>query len=180
VALFLRDGGLIFPRGWPYFSVTVALKLREGWPSCPKFIKAEIKLIDCPEPYAVIYTKQINEEVQRVLDYLQKNSDTIIGASGEKSYIILINEIVKATVQDERTYLWTERGKYVTNKRLYEIKSILGTAFVQISRSVIVRISACSSIETDFGGMLLLHLKDGSQEYVSRHYVTDFKKRIGL
>mgnify|MGYP007069879530 CR=1 FL=1 len=31
-------GGPIFPTGWPYFSVTVALFLRAVWPLEPKFI----------------------------------------------------------------------------------------------------------------------------------------------
>ena len=35
MALFERDGGPNSPIGWPYLSVTVALKLREGWPFIP-------------------------------------------------------------------------------------------------------------------------------------------------
>ena len=35
MALFERDGGPNSPIGWPYLSVMVALKLREGWPFIP-------------------------------------------------------------------------------------------------------------------------------------------------
>lgn len=143
-------------------------------------MKAELKIQECSEPYAVIYTKEITDEVQRVLNYMRENSDAIIGSADDKSYVIGINEIIKATVQNEHTYLHTGNGKYTTNKRLYEIKNILGNSFVQISKSVIVRILACKSVEADFGGMLILHLKNGSREYVSRHYVPEFKKSIGL
>ena len=38
MALFLRDGGSILPTRWLYSSVTVALKLREGWLFHPKFV----------------------------------------------------------------------------------------------------------------------------------------------
>ena len=41
MALFLRDGGSISPIRWLYLSVTVALKLREGWLSHPKFVNID-------------------------------------------------------------------------------------------------------------------------------------------
>ena len=143
-------------------------------------MKAEVKIQQCPEPYAVIYTDQITDEVQRVLNYMRENSGTLIGMAEEKRYVIAAEQIVKVTVQKEHTYLHTASGKFLTGKRLYEIKDMLGNAFVQISKSVLVRISACESMESDFGGMMILHLKDGGKEYVSRHYLPEFKKSIGL
>ncbi|MGN1382820.1 MAG: LytTR family DNA-binding domain-containing protein [Eubacterium sp.] len=143
-------------------------------------MKAEIKIQECDEPYAVIYTEEITNEVQRVLGYLRSSSDTVIGRAEDKSYVLGVDEIVKVTVQNEHTYIHTKNGRFMTNKRLYEMKKALGRAFVQISKSVIVRISECESVESDFGGMMVLHLKNGSREYVSRHYVPEFKKSIGL
>ena len=35
----IRDGGSISPTAWLYLSVTVALKLREGWLFHPKFVQ---------------------------------------------------------------------------------------------------------------------------------------------
>lgn len=34
--------------------------------------------------------------------------------------------------------------------------------------------------EAEFGGMMLLTMKNGSSEYVSRHYLPEFKKYLGL
>ena len=41
--------GPISPRGWPYLSVTAALKLREGWPFKPKFVSSS------PNPEGCLY-----------------------------------------------------------------------------------------------------------------------------
>ena len=143
-------------------------------------LKAEVKIQECEEPYAVIYTEEITDEVQRVLSYMRDNADTLVGTADGRSYVISVHEIEKVTVEDDHTVLYTKRGRYLTGRRLYEVRNILGKAFVQISRSVIVRISACESVEADFGGVLLLHLKNGDREYVSRRYVPAFKKSIGL
>lgn len=143
-------------------------------------MEVEIKIQDCPKPHAVIYTREITEEVKRVADYARQNADTLIGISDNRSYVLGAGEIIKAAVENDRTFLYTRDKKYACGKRLYEIKRMLGGMFVQISKSVIVRISECESVETDFGGMLLLHLKSGGREYVSRHYVPEFKKSIGM
>lgn len=143
-------------------------------------MEVEIKIQDCPKPHVVIYTHEITEEVKRVADYARENSDTLIGTSDNKSYVLGIGDIIKAAVENDRTFLYTRNKRYVCGKRLYEVKQILGRTFVQISKSVIVKISECESVETDFGGILLLHLKSGGKEYVSRHYVSEFKKSIGM
>ena len=38
LALFVRDGGSVFPTGWPYFSDGVALKLRDDGLLRPIFV----------------------------------------------------------------------------------------------------------------------------------------------
>ncbi len=143
-------------------------------------MRAEVKIQDGIEPYAVIYTAKITDEVQRILDFMNADVDTIIGTAADRRYVIARDEIIKVTVQDDHTCLHTAKGCFLSGKRLYEVKGMLGGAFVQISKSVIVRISACESVESNFGGMLLLNLSDGSREYVSRHYLPAFKKSIGL
>lgn len=45
-------------------------------------MKAEIKIQDCPEPYAVIYTQEITEDIHRVLHYLKEAANTVIGLAG--------------------------------------------------------------------------------------------------
>ncbi|WP_317313020.1 LytTR family DNA-binding domain-containing protein [Absicoccus porci] len=143
-------------------------------------MKAEIKIENCPEPYAIIYTPEINKEVQRILSYMQQNTQTLIGQKEDRQYVLFINEIVFVQVKEEKTYVYTMNQMYRSKKRLYELKQILGHDFVQISKSSIVRMQACESVEVDFGGALVLHVKNGLKTYVSRHYLKEFKKQIGL
>ena len=143
-------------------------------------MKAEIKIENCPEPYAIIHTPEVNEQVQRVLSYMRQDTHTLSGQKDDRQYVLSIHEILFAQVKEEKTYVYTMDQMYRVKHRLYEIKQMVGHDFVQISKSSIVRIDACESVEIDFGGALVLHIKNGLKTYVSRHYLKNFKKQIGL
>ena len=76
--------------------------------------------------------------------------------------------------------IYGEKQKYRSRKRLYEVGQQLGKRFMQISKSTLVNLSYMDSIEPGFSGTLLLKLKNGCREYVSRTYLPAFKKYLGL
>ena len=49
---------------------------------------------------------------------------------------------------------------------------------MQISKSTLVNLSYLDSIEAGFNGTLLLKLKNGCKDYVSRKYLPEFKKYL--
>ena len=51
---------------------------------------------------------------------------------------------------------------------------------MQISKTTLVNLSCMDSIEAGFSGTLLLKLKNGCSDYVSRTYLPKFKKYLGL
>jgi DNA-binding LytR/AlgR family response regulator len=51
---------------------------------------------------------------------------------------------------------------------------------MQISKSTLINLSCMDCIEPGFSGTLLLKLKNGSKDYVSRTYLPEFKKYLGL
>jgi DNA-binding LytR/AlgR family response regulator len=73
----------------------------------------------------------------------------------------------------------TELEKKI-DERLYELSEQLGSKFMQISKTTLVNLSYMDSIEPGFSGTLLLKLRNGSKDYVSRKYLPEFKKYLGL
>ena len=132
------------------------------------------------EPYAVIYTAQVTEEIQRTIDLLG-TGDTPVTAYREETLVILQpGEIFMVRVEDGDTILYGTKQKYRSRKRLYELASQLGKGFMQISKSTLVNLSYLDSIEPGFSGTMLLKLKNGNKDYVSRTYLPAFKKYLGL
>ena len=84
------------------------------------------------------------------------------------------------TIQDGNTVIYDKNQSYRSRKRLYELSEQLGKGFMQISKSTLVNLSYIDSIEPDFSGSLLLKLKNGNKDYVSRTYLKEFKKYLGL
>ena len=132
------------------------------------------------EAYAVIRTDRITEEIQRVIDVLGANEVPITAQKEDNTVILKPNEIYMVRVEDGGTVIYAESQKFFSRKRLYELGAQLGKQFMQISKTTLVNLSYMDSIEPGFGGTVLLKLKNGSKDYVSRKYLTEFKKYLGL
>ncbi|MBQ7990748.1 MAG: LytTR family transcriptional regulator [Oscillospiraceae bacterium] len=139
-------------------------------------ISAEYK-----EPYAVIHTDKLTEEIQRMIDVFSANDAPITALRNEEDIIVMQpKDIYMVTIENGDTIIYGETQKYRSRKRLYELGAQLGNQFMQISRSTLVNLSYMDSIEPGFSGTLLLKLKNGCKDYVSRKYLPEFKKYLGL
>lgn len=133
------------------------------------------------EPHAVIYTDRVTQEIQRIMDILGGSEGPITALLNEEDLVILKpTEIYMVRVENTETILYGESKKFRSRKRLYELASQLGKGFMQISKSTLVNLSYLDSIEPGFSGTMLLKLKNGSKDYVSRTYLPAFKKYLGL
>ena len=132
------------------------------------------------EPYAVIYTAQVTEEIQRTIDLLGTGDTPVIAYHEEKLIILQPEDIFMVRVEDGDTILYGITQKFRSRKRLYELSFQLGKQFMQISKSTLVNLSYLDSVEPGLGGTMLLKLKNGCKDYVSRKYLPDFKRYLGL
>ena len=133
------------------------------------------------EPYAVIYTSQMTDEIQRLLEVFGNSESPITALLNEEDLIILQpKDIYMVRVENGDTIIYGEKQKYRSRKRLYELGQQLGKQFMQISKSTLINLSYMDSIEPSFSGTLLLKLRNGCKDYVSRTYLPEFKKYLGL
>ena len=139
-------------------------------------ISAEYK-----EPFAVIHTDKVTDEIQRVIDVLGTSETPITALQNEEDIVVLQpKDIFMVRVEDGDTIIYGARNKYRSRKRLYELSEQLGKQFMQISKTTLINLSYMDSIEPGFSGTLLLKLKNGNKDYVSRKYLPEFKKYLGL
>ena len=139
-------------------------------------ISAEYK-----EPYAVIYTDKLTDEIQHMIDMFSMSETPITALQNEEDLVVLQpGEIYMVRVENGDTIIYGEKQKYRSRKRLYELDQQLGRQFMQISKSTLINLSYMDSIEPGFSGTLLLKQKNGCKDYVSRKYLPEFKKYLGL
>lgn len=133
------------------------------------------------EPYAIIYADKITDSIQRTLDIFGSNESPITAFKNENDIVILQpKEIYMVRVENKDTIIYGKEHRYRSRKRLYEMQQQLGAGFMQISKSTLVNLSYMSNVEVGFSGTLLLKLKNGCKDYVSRKYLPEFKKYLGL
>ena len=136
---------------------------------------------DYKEPYAVIYTDRVTDEIQRMIGIFSTSGNPVIALQNEEDLVVLQpNDIYMVRVEDGDTIIYGEKRKYRSRKRLYEISRQLGKQFMQISKSTLINLSYMDSIESGFSGTLLLKMKNGCKDYVSRTYLPEFKRYLGL
>ena len=133
------------------------------------------------EAYAVICTDKMTDEIQRMADLFSSTEQPITALANEEDIVVLkSDEIYMVRVEDKDTIIYTDRNRYRSRKRLYEVGQQLGTKFMQISKTTLINLSYMDSIEPGFSGTLLLKLRNGCKDYVSRKYLPEFKKYLGI
>ena len=133
-----------------------------------------------PEPLAEIHTARVTDEVKAAAELLGADSQSVTAQDGSRIVILKPEEIYMIRVEGGDAVLYGKSRSYYSRKRLYELSRQLGKRFMQISKSTLVNLSYLDSVEAGFNGTLLLKLKNGSQDYVSRRYLPEFKRYLGL
>lgn len=147
-------------------------------------MKVEIKLQkDIAEPYAVIYTQKLTDDIQGIVDFIENSQSAgrVVTAMDEDK-IIVINtvDIYMVRVEDDKAVIYCQNKKYISRKRLCELEKMLGHNFMRISKTTMINLDYISGVEPSFNGMMLLTMKNGCKDYISRRYLTAFKKYLGL
>ena len=133
------------------------------------------------EPFAVIHTDKVTDEIQRMIDVFSNSETPVTALLNEEDIVVLKpDEIYMVRVENGDTVIYGARQRYRSRKRLYELSQQLGKKFMQISKTTLINLSYMDSIEPGFSGTLLLKMKNGSKDYVSRKYLPEFKKYLGL
>ena len=134
------------------------------------------------EPFVVIHTKEMNSEIADLAKDISEytSGGKIIGNTDDRMIVLEAESISVIRVEDEKVYVVSEGITYRVGKRMYELLEMLGKDFMQVSKSASINLKYLKSVEPYFNGVMVLHLKDGEKEYISRKYVPMLKKYLGI
>ena len=144
-------------------------------------LKVELKISkEVKEPYAVIYSDSLTDEITSAVMYLENTGKIITGEDNGRIAVLQPSEIYMVRVENERTVLYGEDKKFLSPKRLYQLEQQLGNGFMKISKSTVINLSHIKCVEPSFKGMMSLVMKNGLKDWISRKYLPDFKKYLGI
>ena len=144
-------------------------------------LKVELKISkEVKEPYAVIYSDSLTDEITSAVMYLENTGKIITVEDNGRIVILQPSEIYMVRVENERTVIYGENKKFLSPKRLYQLEQQLGNGFMKISKSTVINLSHIKCVEPSFKGMMSLVMKNGLKDWISRKYLPDFKKYLGI
>lgn len=148
-------------------------------------MKLNIKIdTNVSEPEALIVTPKMNEEVSKIVDFIEKlngMTTVISGTKDDKVEILEQDSLIRLYAEGGKIFAVTENGLYQLRLRLYELEERLDAGrFVRISNSEIVNLKKVRSIVLSFAGTICMEMSNRQVSYVSRRYVSKIKKILGL
>lgn len=144
--------------------------------------KITIKQIDPPQEEEIqIKCHEITDEVLSVVEKLKSGEAMLLGSREGEVFRIPVKDIFYAESVDSKTYLYLKQNVYETKLKLYEIEEqCRGTKLFRCSKSMIVNIAKIRSVAPSVNSRLEAKLLNGEIVIISRQYVAEFKKKIGM
>lgn len=122
--------------------------------------------------------------VNNLLSYIKnfdKKVDSLLPVKTEDRILtIKIKEIIKVEVEKTELSFYTTNSVIKTNGRLYQILEKLNNDFVQVSKHGIINLNYLESLEAGFTGNMIAKLDFKQKTDVSRRYLPELEKKLGL
>lgn len=140
-------------------------------------------VIECREDSEleiVIRCNKVDDNIKKIISLLEDNK-FIIGKLNNRSYQIMVNDIYYIEANEDRVFLYCKDKVYETNSRLYELENELETcSFIRISKSILLNLNKLDNIKALLNGRYEAMLINDEKLVITRHYVSDFKKKFGM
>lgn len=140
--------------------------------------------IEVPKPgeedEIIVRCADLDERLLKLIQAL-RTEDKLTGYIDDKIVKLSLKEIYYFEAVDNRVFSYTAKETYEIHKKLYEIEQEFEhTDFLRISKSVIVNVSKIAYVKPIFNGRFEAKLKNDEKIIVSRQYVSELKKKIGI
>ena len=122
--------------------------------------------------------------VKRLVSYLNKfgkrDRNLLPVKTSDRIVTVKRDELIKVEVQGTSLTYYTLSEVVKTTGRLYQVLENLNEDFVQVSRHSVINLNYLESLESGFAGNMVAILDEGLKTEVSRRYLPDLERELGL
>ena len=135
---------------------------------------------DGEEDQVIVRCRQLTPELLRMLALL-KTHGAVVAYNGNEIHRIHPTSIYYIEVVDNKTFIYCKDKVFESRQKLYELEeSLKNSDFLRISKSVLLNLCRIKSLSPALSGRLEASLDNGEKVVISRQYVGDLKKRLGI
>lgn len=129
----------------------------------------------------LIKCRKKNEKIDKLISAIQLNSQTVIGKSEGITYFLLLDDILYIDTVDDKVFIYTNDKVYETTLRLYELEEMfLHTGMLRVNKSTIINLMKVNRVSPMLNGRIKAVLINNETIIISRQYVKNFKKKLGI
>lgn len=134
------------------------------------------------EPEIIILTDKMTDDIDRIFKMLSDEKFQIIaGIKNDRVEVLEPNDIIRVYANSKKVFAVTDKGEYMLRLRLYEAEERLSlNQFVRISKSEIINLKKVNNFDLNFAGTICVRFFNNEVTYVSRRYVSEIKKVLGV
>jgi DNA-binding LytR/AlgR family response regulator len=141
-------------------------------------------IIEKPQPgeeeHIIVKCHNISPELLNVLNTIKVQGNFLIASIGSEIHRIAPSDVFYIETVDNKTFIYCESEVYEIKQKLYELEELNMSDFLKISKSTIVNLSKIKSLIPSMSGRLEAVLSNGERVVISRQYVGDLKKNLGM
>ncbi len=144
----------------------------------------KIIIEDCnpgEEDQIIVRCKELDENLLKILSELKLGQKKLAGIKDGNITMIEPSYVYYFEGVDNKVFMYCKQNVYETKLKLYEIEEEYeNTNYFRASKSVILNVSKIKSISPAYSGRFEALLFNGEKVVISRQYVPDLKKKLGL
>lgn len=145
----------------------------------------ETEFLKEEEIEVLVRSQNLSPAVQRVMDYLasyEEGAPSILPIkTNDRIEMLKVEDLVFIDVDGTSLILETLKGRYLINDRLYKFSQRLNNPdFIQVSKHALININHLEVLEASFSGNMLAILTGKRKVDVSRRYLVNLERKLGL
>ena len=133
------------------------------------------------EDQIIIRCTKLDDNILKLISELKQGQKKLTGIKDGNMVMIDPSSVYYFEGVDNKVFLYCKQNVYETKLKLYEIEEeYKNTDFFRASKSVILNVAKIKSISPAYSGRFEAQLFNGEVVVISRQYVPELKKKLGM
>ncbi|MCL2526986.1 MAG: LytTR family transcriptional regulator [Defluviitaleaceae bacterium] len=135
---------------------------------------------DGDEDSITISMRNISPDIMQLLDKVNQGN-ILLGYTEDKIHKVNPSDIYYVETVDRKTFFYCESIVYESKQKLYELEEYLEAwNFLRVGKSIIINLSKIISVTPTLSRSIEALLDNNEKVIVSRQYVNDLKRYLGI
>ena len=133
------------------------------------------------EDEIIIRCHEVDNHLLNLIYGMKMNKHKISCSYNGAIYMVNPQDIYYFEAVDNKVFAYGEDKVYDTKYKLYELEELfIHTDFFRASKSTIVNLSRLVRVEPIFNGRFAATLSNGEKVIISRQFVPELKRKLGI